>query len=208
MITHHPSEYALAAYVAGRLSEAFALSVATHAAGCEQCRGDIRLLERVGGALLEAMDPTPMSPGAWDRMQARMNQPAAPSELTAILHPELPGPLQRVRMTPWTPRVLGLRLRYIRTRGPGLAVLLEADPGRKLVWHTPHDREWIAVLRGAHVDQTGRYERGDFAELGIEHTIKPESGGSEPVLALLATDGLYVGGVDSLFGRLQRKLGL
>jgi putative transcriptional regulator len=210
MIRHHPSDLTLAAYVAGSLPEAFALAVATHVSGCPRCQGEADLFERIGGAILESIEPVPLEPGAFGAVASRLTEAPAPAapEAKPIAYPGLPAPLQCMRMSRWTPRILGIRLRYIRTCGRGLAVLLEAKPGRTLITHTPHDREFIAVLRGAHVDATGRYGPGDFAELGLEHTILPASGGEEPVLAVFATEGFYVGGVNSLLGRLQRRFGL
>jgi putative transcriptional regulator len=168
MIRHHPSDLTLAAYVAGSLPEAFALAVTTHVAGCPRCLAEADLFERIGGSMLETIEPVPLEPGALDAVTSRLAKGAAPiaSAARPIRYPGLPAPLQCVRMSRWTPRVLGIRLRYIRTRGRGLAVLLEAEPGRTLITHTPHDREYIAVLRGAHVDATGRYGPGTLPNWG------------------------------------------
>jgi putative transcriptional regulator len=170
----------------------------------------VDLFERVGGSMLEAIEPVEMEPDAFEEVTSRLSETEPPVRPDAqpVPYPGLPAPLQSVRMSRWSPWLLGIRMRYIRTRGRGIAVLLEAKPGRKLITHTPHDREFIAVLRGAHLDATGRYGPGDFAELGLEHTILPASAGEEPVLAVLATEGFYIGGAASLLGRLQKSFGL
>ena len=53
MILHHPDDDLLLAFAAGNLLNGHSLLVATHVEGCAHCRERMRLLEAVGGAMLE-----------------------------------------------------------------------------------------------------------------------------------------------------------
>ena len=56
MPRYHPEDEVLFDYVTGALDEATSLLVATHLVLCPHCRGVVKSLEAVGGALLEGLD--------------------------------------------------------------------------------------------------------------------------------------------------------
>ncbi len=73
----HPSETLLLEYAAGTLREPQALALATHLAFCPDCRRHATLLDGLGGALLDAIDPEPMPAGALPALLQRLdNAPA------------------------------------------------------------------------------------------------------------------------------------
>jgi len=66
MAQHAPPEETLVAYAAGKLAEPLALLVAAHASLSPDSRREVRLLEEVGGAMLETLPPAEMEAGALD----------------------------------------------------------------------------------------------------------------------------------------------
>ena len=64
MIQHHLSDELMTAFAAGTLDLGQHVAVATHLAGCIQCRSFVRAIEQVGGVLLERLPPGEMSSNA------------------------------------------------------------------------------------------------------------------------------------------------
>jgi len=60
MISHHPDDETLLRFATGELPAGPSLVVATHVAQCEACGALMRMLERVGGATLDASEPVSM----------------------------------------------------------------------------------------------------------------------------------------------------
>lgn len=100
MISHHPTATTLLSYATGALPEVLGLVLATHLAQCASCRRSVATLEAVGGALLDALPPVALAPGATaadalDRLLARLDPPAR-ADQGRVLDPAPPaGP-------PWT----------------------------------------------------------------------------------------------------------
>ena len=78
MSAHHPSEATLLAYATGALATPHAQVVALHIGSCAHCAEEVRLLEAVGGALLDDLSTEALSPDALERVTARLDgQPSA-----------------------------------------------------------------------------------------------------------------------------------
>lgn len=69
MPNHHLTDSWLLDYAAGATAEAQGLLVATHLALCAPCRLRVSEYEALGGALLDELPPTPLSPLAGERLQ-------------------------------------------------------------------------------------------------------------------------------------------
>lgn len=98
-MSHHVPEELLLAYVAGNSPEAVSLAVAGHLARCAECQLRSRLLEDVGGLLLDEMPGEPLSEGSLDAVLARLDEEPdpdpAPAEVPGFLAGlPLPGPLK------------------------------------------------------------------------------------------------------------------
>lgn len=104
-IAHHPDEELLAAYAAGALDLGQRVAIATHLAACKSCRGWIRAMEQVGGALISDMAPTALAEGALARTLARIDQPAPPAPGARPVQEDAPANLPRFVKTyefgPW-----------------------------------------------------------------------------------------------------------
>jgi putative transcriptional regulator len=202
-ILHHPSDETLAAFASGTLDVGRAVVVATHVSMCAHCRKAIQALEHVGGALLDAAEPSRMSDGAQERamMQLARSTPAAdfapmPSAFMAI--PEqsepadaLPRPLRHYALGRWRRVGGGLLTRpvMVSTSGDVRVFLLEGGPGTRLLQHRHTGTEWTCVIHGAYRDEHRRYGAGDFDEVdeSIEHYQVVEDGG--PCVAVVAMQG-------------------
>lgn len=74
MIEHHPSGETLVRFAAGDLATGPALVVASHIAQCRLCQHETRVLENVGGAVLDTETPVPLD-DLDDRIQALLADP-------------------------------------------------------------------------------------------------------------------------------------
>ena len=185
----------LVAHAAGRLPEPVALLVASHLTMRPESRSAHAGFEALGGALLEAIDPEPLAPDAFDRLLARLDGDADPDAAA-------PSPLKRAASLPapllaYLPDgVEGLRWRrYGRVAEAVLDVaprgfttrLVRAEPGAALFRHTHKGLEATLVLEGAYRDETGRYGPGDIevADGDLDHQPMAEHGA--PCLCLTVT---------------------
>ncbi len=202
MIAHHPSDPTLASYASGALPEALALVVATHLCECGACRATLAALEATAGALLDDLPPVALSDDALDRLLLRLDDPSPPGP--PITNPELPAPLNRVRLGRWWPLGSGIRFRALRTGGSAWGVLLLVQPGRSLPRHGHAGTELTCVLTGAFADGNGEYAAGDLCEPTTDHDNPPTVIGSQPCLCVIASEGMRLRG---LLGWLQRMIG-
>lgn len=171
-ITHHLDDATLMSFAAGSLPNALAAIAAAHIAGCPRCRRELRMLERIGGALVSALPPATL-----DRSQPAMPEiidlpapaPTTTSELAPSLSQLIGGGLDEVR---WRWIGPGLWHRPLKIGGEGSLQLIKAAPGASVPEHTHGGSEITLVLRGALIDSMGRYEPGDVADVDedIEHT--------------------------------------
>ncbi|OUM02338.1 ChrR family anti-sigma-E factor [Variovorax sp. JS1663] len=189
VIRHHPGDELLLAMAAGSLAVGPAAVVATHVEGCVRCREQLRLLESVGGVLLDDMTPQALSSQALARTLAAIDAPprgtarfAAPSE-----RPSLPAglvwprALEACTATSW--RWLGPGMHWSRLRLPAdpaaKLFLLRIGAGRSLAPHSHSDSELTQVLHGAFHDGRDLFGPGDFdaADPSVHHQPAVRDGG-------------------------------
>lgn len=195
-IQHHPSDLLLTGFAAGTLDHGTHIAVATHLVGCAPCRGWIRSLEQVGGAVLADLPPTAMSSDALARVEARLRQPAPaasarPASTALDDVPGLPAFVRRYRAGAWKWVAPRLHLRPIEVRDAETTrvFLLRCGAGVQLVEHTHSGVEMTCVLSGSFSHDGGRYGAGDF-DLGdgsVDHRIT--IGAAEDCLCLVAMQG-------------------
>jgi putative transcriptional regulator len=197
-IQHHPLDALLTAFAAGTLDLGQHVAVATHLTGCSHCRDTMHLMEHVGGAVLAALCPTPMSGSAFARTEARLHQPFASEPSSVQLEPKalddipgLPAFVRRYSTTPWKWIAPGVRLRPIRLPADSdtRVFLLKSSPGTKMLQHTHTGTEMTCVLTGSFSHQGGHYGPGDF-DLGddsVDHNVMVGPG--EDCICLVAMHG-------------------
>jgi putative transcriptional regulator len=202
MSSHHASEATLAAYAAGTLPEAIAIVAAVHLAQCVTCRRSLSVLETTGGILLDELPPVPLQPGAFDRLDPRLD--AAMPDPPDVLNADLPAPLNRVPFGRWWPLAFGARYRPMRVGGVAWGGLIFAQPGRSMPPHDHVGLELTCILSGSLADGHGTYVAGDLSEPITDHHQPPVAVGTEPCICIIASEGVRLRG---LLGRAQRMMG-
>lgn len=213
-IRRHPSEATLVAYAAGNLWEAARRVVQGHLDLCEHCRAGFDLAEAVGGALLDGLPPTPLAPGALDRVSESLRGDVDHSARPAMRPaPAAPG---EAEPTPAPHGLRDVRLRWLAPgvrhavllRGPeiGTLRLLRVKPGTALPRHAHRGAELTLVLEGAFSDETGRHGPGDLVEVEGDASHGPVAEGPADCVCLIATEGRlrFRGLLGALFGAVAR----
>jgi putative transcriptional regulator len=196
MIRHHPSGDLLTAYAAGRLAPGATLVMGSHIDVCDACRGEVSLLERLGGSFLADTAPALLSEGALDRVLKRLGEPAMRAPTTA----PLPRALSRFDIPK---RLRGLDIGARLWLAPGIwfapiamqpenetcTYLIYGAPNKTLPRHTHTGQELTVVLNGAYSDDLGHFAVGDFAEADAEITHIQTVTADAECLCLISSDG-------------------
>lgn len=194
---HHPKTDTLADFAAGRMDEARAVVIATHAAQCAQCAEVIADFEAAGGCVLDSVEPVAMADDALEKILARAGTGAnviLPETPATDSNPENRLPLSAylngdIDDVKWRPVAPGLAQSVIEAQGyrSGVLRLLKIEPGTKMPRHTHKGEELTLILRGAYEDEVGGFGVGDLADLDGDHTHSPKAIGDEPCICLIAT---------------------
>lgn len=193
-IRHHPSHETLLAMCNGSLDQARTVVVSAHVERCALCRQRVRLLDHLGGTLLDRVSPTAMSEGALDRALALLDRTAQerPASVQAAGDlPSMPEALRPYELGPWRWIGPGTHWRSTNIASPdGYRVfLLRAKGGVRLPHHTHTGIETTLILKGAYAHEGGRYGVGDLEEAdgSVEHQPIVEDG--EECICLVAMNG-------------------
>ncbi|GAB3378247.1 ChrR family anti-sigma-E factor [Spongiibacter taiwanensis] len=208
-IQHHPSDDTLASYSAGALPAALALVVGCHLEECGRCRRELSALDGVGGELLSALAPKPLSETAKARMLAlldeqtegfpgsgdldgngagentRAEKPVAPSSVPRLLA-KLTGS-DDLDALPWKTVGPGVRQIVLHT-GEGNSRLLRIGAGRKMPVHSHRGSELTMILRGGYSDVIGKFNAGDVADLDASVEHQPIADADEDCICLAGMD--------------------
>jgi putative transcriptional regulator len=199
MIRHHPDPELLMDYATGALPEPRALAVAAHACLCDLCRAEIRRLEAVGGALIEAEAPDASADesllrATLDRLDAPEPAPAAPARpdaatrrlLPAAVWPYLAGGIDGLD---WKTVGIGVREALLPLgKAPYRVSLLRIGAGRAVAKHTHGGEELTLVLAGGFTDRDRHYGRGDFALADRTTEHRPVADPGEDCICLAVLD--------------------
>ena len=207
MISHHPSDLSLARLAGGTLGAGPELVVATHLAGCPQCRGRLRSFEAVGGAMLDEAAPARLSPDAFQRALERLDEADPPAEpQPRVLHPDLPPPLNAYEIGPW--RLVGPGFRWRRLMLPespdANVIMLRVAAGRPVPHHGHSGTEYTQVLTGSFSDALGQYRAGDCIEMDEEVSHQPVVDRDGECICLAAVEGRLR--LSGWIGRLMQPL--
>ena len=201
MIKHHPETEILLDYAAGALAEGPALAVATHAAMCPECAGQVGMLEALGGALLEQATPEPMADALLEQTLAMLDEPeparAAPLPVDAASAAQIPEPLLRyigrgLAHLAWR-RVGGIVSAVEEVRLPVAAKhvkvsLMRLKAGSLMPRHTHRGNEYTLVLEGGFSDGGNQYGPGDFTAKDPSDTHQPVVDEDGECLCLVVLD--------------------
>jgi putative transcriptional regulator len=224
MPVHHPTEEQLLDYAAGGAGEPAGLMVATHLALCAACRGQVRKLEAIGGALLDTVPAD--APGAvvhadgLARVLARLDEPEPAPSAVAPPEPTLddetrrlvPAPLRAylgasLKDLPWHHVARGLDEHELALDRPGFKTrLLRIRAGAAMPRHGHRGLESVLVLDGGFTDEIGTYARGDVGVSDADIVHRPVADTDGDCLCLIVVEGRLrfsglLGRVLSLFSR-------
>lgn len=203
-IKHHLDDATLMGLSAGALPEALANVAAAHIDVCPSCRRRLDDLDMLGGALLERVEPEPLSDGLTERMAAHFrddNVRSFPVHRARARHTkgerrgEIPKPLRRLIGSsldelPWQWLAPGIRHYPIElpeeSRG-GLR-LLRIKAGMRIPEHGHGGSELTLILRGAYHDRFGRFGPGDVADLDEDAEHEPRVDKDGECICLVATE--------------------
>jgi len=198
-IDHHPSEALLLDYASGALGEGWSVAIATHLALCPTCRQVVRDMESIGAALMEGLEPAPISENTKsDMLNVSFAEQAVEETISVPIEtsptPILPEPLRRyiggdLDQVPWRRLGLGAYQCLLPTGEDESIVRLLRIPAGHLVPSHSHDgMELTLVLNGAFSDSTGCYVRGDLQEAdgSLEH--QPHAAAGADCICLVVTD--------------------
>lgn len=196
-IGHHPGDPLLAAFAAGTLDLGQHITIATHLVQCARCRAWADTVEHIGGAVLDALPPSPLAADAQAQIMARLDspapQPAAPLQRAGDLTgtPGLPPFVRDFSAGKWSWVAPGLDLRRIQLPAPSptRVFLLRAAAGTKLLPHTHEGFEMTCVLAGSFHHDGKHYRPGDFdfGDSTVEHDVVIDA--EEPCVCLIAMQG-------------------
>ena len=195
-INHHPPEYLLADYAAGRLDEADRLVVGVHAAQCPRCRRFIAAIEQLAAAEIEQATPVAMADDAFATIMAEIDKPEtasapASSQPVPLLDDDLPEMLRKCRFAKSRRVAPGVKLQPIVLPGAdkSRAFLLWSAPGTRMLEHSHTGSELTLVLKGSFSHEGGEYRPGDFDFGDGEVDHQPIVGSDMPCLCLVAMSG-------------------
>jgi putative transcriptional regulator len=191
-ITHHLDDATIMSFAAGALPAALAAVAAAHAAMCPRCRLEVAAMERLGGAVVADLAPVAFErPDPLRPLPGGAGDPArhAASEVDG----EIPGPMAGLirgglDAVSWRRLGPGVWDHNLQLTGAGRLRLLKVSPGRSVPEHGHGGAELTLVLRGSFHDETGRYVRGDVADLDetVEH--KPITDSQSECICLIASE--------------------
>jgi putative transcriptional regulator len=200
-----PSDEVLADFAAGRLDEGLSLIVAAHVETNRETADDLALVQATAGALLDAVEPEPMTLSG---KEAALALPATAVPTPVASSPAedgLPRVLAPYRLGRWQPIGRGIALRRVEVPGAEARVfMLRAKPGIALPAHRHTGREWTAILTGAYEHQYGRYAAGSFDEADERHAHAPRVDPVEGCTCIVALTGQVR--FEGWFGRLIQPL--
>jgi putative transcriptional regulator len=191
-ITHHLDDATLMSFAAGALPAALSAVAAAHADMCPRCRREVAALERLGGAVMADLSPVALERS--EPVQAAA-MPADTRELSLRTgNGEIPGPIAPLvggglDAVAWRWLGRGVWDHPLPLTGAGKLRLLKVAPGHGIPEHGHGGAELTLVLRGSFNDETGRYARGDVADLDetVEHQPAVPPGASD-CICLIASE--------------------
>jgi putative transcriptional regulator len=210
--SHHPNDDIVMRYAAATLSEGPSLVIGVHMAVCGQCRARAETFETVGGVVLNALEPTPMTPDSYAKVLKRIDADEKPALPTSAAEAEIvpglavPARLRAYRIGRW--RTLAPGLKFSRIRSPRKSsmnvFMLRAAPGMSLLEHGHTDDEYLCVLKGSFTDQDGRHRAGDMAIASADVEHKPIVDRDGECICIVALEGKLR--LRSMVGRLLQPV--
>ncbi len=197
-IQHHIGDDTLMAYVNGTLPETISVVVATHLAICPECRKNVALMEDIAALYLVESEPAyhvDADPTAPDIQQ--LDPEIATAASTKYQTDKgVPNPLAdrmpvHLEDIPWKKLIPGISHYPLSvadgSRKKGVLRLLKIAPGTPMPEHSHSGQEITMILRGSYIDDLGRFQTGDIADLDDEVWHQPVADTDKDCICLIAT---------------------
>lgn len=197
-MTHHARDETLMRFAAGTLAAAPAIVVAAHLASCAVCRARVGRYEALGGALLEDLEPTPLSATTLSDVLALIDAEDGEPAPSAVLHQpveiegvHLPEALRGCDIGRW--RWIGPGMRMSRVGVPhdpdANLILLKVGRGKALPDHGHVGTEFTYIVSGSFTDRFGTFRKGDLAEMDEDVEHQPVVDADGDCICLAALEG-------------------
>lgn len=184
MITHHPKNELLQAFVAGVLPASLSIGVAAHIEMCDECAKVVAALTAKSAAetfdttekeiaLEDDMLLTMMNDITEDDTQDKISAITAPSIIMNNKTIELPRVFNQVPLKSWNKLGDISRSRLDLNEEPLRSSLLNIAPQGEVPMHSHKGFELTLILDGSFSDDMGEYQAGDFIWLDGQHTHSP-----------------------------------
>ncbi len=193
---HHPSDETLILYAAGMLEAGPAVVTESHLSGCAPCRARLATFRAAGGALLDALPPTPLAAEALTATLSRVADPVPPVPARRAprrqpLDIDLPASLRAYEFGRWW--WMGVGVRGCRVIVPGqpkaTARLLRIAANTKIPEHGHTGAEFTQVISGSFSDGRSQYLPGDFCEADSDVDHQPIVDPDGECICLAAMEG-------------------
>lgn len=187
-------------HAAGALAPAQVLLVETHFRLRPAARVHAEALDAAGGALLEALEPTPVAALPFAANEPPVQDRSAPDRLIDA-RALIEAAARRPDDLQWRWRAPGLRELRLPVEG---ASLIRLAGGSALAPHGHGGEELTLVLRGTFSDCAGVYAVGDigFADEGFDHSPAVPPGGDCVCLVANTSALLFHGALARITARL------
>lgn len=193
----HPDSGWLMDYACGHLSPAFDIVIATHLLGCESCRADLQLAERLAADVMVndgALAPSLVADDILSHQRSAPDMPGwRPSgavsgalDLTAVAGNYLSLGESALR---WRGVGGGVAVAKLRSGEGDRLWLLRAQPGAVLPRHSHSGSELTVVLQGAYVIDEQVFSVGDLEDADEGTVHQPIVTTRSECLCLAATTG-------------------
>lgn len=190
-IAHHPDPSTLMSYAAGSLGEPLSAVIASHVEMCPACRKDVRRLEVLGGAILEQVEPVaaraPAEPELSPTPRAFTSSVRSDGVLPAAIARLVGGGFDNIHWSSVAPGVQQCKL-PVSHPSEGMLMLLKIGAGKRIPEHGHGGAELTLVLTGSYSDATGRYARGDVADLDEDIEHQPVVDQDSECICLIASE--------------------
>ncbi len=202
-IMHHLDESTIVSFAAGSLPAAFAIVASGHIDHCACCRDKVARAQRLGGAILDSVEPVALSQGAANNLLERLEADdrklkASKTSVQASAGADgdvIPAAVRRLLDVPfsdirWKKAGRGISTCQIDLgeKAASKLFLMKIAAGSAVPEHGHTGHEVTLILSGAYNDQCGRFARWDVADLDPDVEHQPIVEDSADCICLVAVE--------------------
>lgn len=202
MANFHPSDNELLEFSAGNLDWAVSICVAAHLQFCPHCKNKIAQFNRIGGSLLDNVEPAEVEISSFSNLMKRiksakpepkLDEPKVNQELNSARAKSLPSVVQKLiprdKALKWSFVSPALRAAHLETGQDKYEVCFhKIKRGGKVASHDHRGTEITLVLEGSFSDSEGNYSAGDYIVKKPGETHRPMAAQDQDCLCLSVSE--------------------